>query len=141
VSERRLCGVLGQPRATQRYQAAEPDDEVGLTAAIIGYAARYGRYGYRRILALLRSDGWVVNHKRMERIWRQEGLKVPQKQPKRGRLWLTDGSCVRLRPCWPNHVWAFSLKRERSFFGQVLLAAQPAPSVNIGIGLIIGTLI
>ncbi len=77
MSERRVCGVLGQPRATQRYQATEPDDEVGLTAAIIGYATSYGRYGYRRILAFLRSDGWVVNHKRMERIWRQEGLKVP----------------------------------------------------------------
>ena len=83
MSERGVCGVIGQPRATQRYQATEPDDEVGLTAAIIGYATRYGRYGYRRILALLRSDGWVVNHKRMERIWRQEGLKVPQKQLKR----------------------------------------------------------
>ena len=83
VSERRVCGVIEQPRATQRYQATGTDDEVGLTAAIIVYASRYGRYGYRRILALLRSDGWVVNHKRMERIWRQEGLKVPQKQLKR----------------------------------------------------------
>jgi putative transposase len=107
VSERRVCGVIGQPRATQRYQATTPDDEVGLTAAIIDYATRYGRYGYRRILALLRDDGWVVNHKRIELIWRQEGLKVPQKQPKRGRLWLNDGSCLRLRPCWPNHVWSY----------------------------------
>jgi putative transposase len=92
VSERRVCGVIGQPRATQRYQATGPDDEVGLTAAIIGYAKQFGRYGYRRITALLHRDGWIVNHKRVERIWRREGLKVPQKQPKRGRLWLTDGS-------------------------------------------------
>ena len=118
VSERRVCGVIGQPRATQRYQATEPDDEVGLTTAIIGYATRYGRYGYRRILALLRSDGWVVNHKRMERIWRQEGLKVPQKQPKRSRLWLTDGSCVRLRPCWPNHVWSYDFVMARTHDGK-----------------------
>jgi putative transposase len=118
VSERRVCGVIGQPRATQRYQATEPDDEVGLTAAIIGYATRYGRYGYRRILALLRRDGWLVNHKRIERIWRQEGLKVPQKQPKRGRLWLTDGSCVRLQPCWPNHVWSYDFVMTRTHDGK-----------------------
>jgi putative transposase len=118
VSERRVCGVIGQPRATQRYQATEPDDEVGLTAAIIGYATRYGRYGYRRILALLRDDGWLVNHKRLERIWRQEGLKVPQKQPKRGRLWLTDGACVRLRPCWPNHVWSYDFVTARAHDGK-----------------------
>ncbi|MGP8105920.1 MAG: IS3 family transposase [Desulfobaccales bacterium] len=119
VSERRVCGVLGQPRVTQRYRATEPDDEVGLTAAIIGYATQYGRYGYRRILAFLRSDGWLVNHKRMERIWRQEGLKVPQEQPKRSRLWLTDGSCVRLRPCWPNHVWSYDLVMARTHDGKV----------------------
>ena len=118
MSERRVCEVIGQLRATQRYQATEPDDEVGLTAAIIGYASRYGRYGYRRILALLRSDGWVVNHKRLERIWRQEGLKVPQKQPNRGRLWLTDGSCVRLRPRWPNHVWSYDFVMARTHDGK-----------------------
>ena len=105
-------------RATQRYQATEPDDEVGLTATIIDYASRYGRYGYRRILALLWDDGWVVNHKRMERIWRQEGLKVPRKQPKRGRLWLSDGSCLRLRPCWPNHVWSYDFVMARTHDGK-----------------------
>ena len=118
MSERRVCGVLGQPRATQRYQATEPDDEVGLTTAIIGYATRYGRYGYRRITALLHRGGWSVNHKRVERIWRREGLKVPQKQPKRGRLWLTDGSCVRLRPCWPNHVWSYDFVMARTNDGK-----------------------
>ncbi len=91
---------------------------MGLTAAILDYASRYGRYGYRRILALQRRDGWVVNHKRLERIWRQEGLKVPQKQPKRGRLWLTDGSCVRLRPCWPKHVWSCDFVMARTHDGK-----------------------
>jgi len=69
-------------------------------------AKQYGRYGYRRVTALLRSAGWTVNRKRVERIWRREGLKVPQKQPKRGRLWLNEGSCIRLRPEYSGHVWA-----------------------------------
>ena len=118
MPECRVCGVLEQPGATQRYRATEPDDEVGLTAAISGYATQYGRYGYRRIIALLRRDGWVVNHKRVERIWRREGLKVPQKQPKRDRLWLTDGSWVRLRPCWPNHVWSYDFVMARTHDGK-----------------------
>ena len=118
MSERRVCGVIGQPRATQRYHATEPDDEVGLTAAISGYATQFGRYGYRRITALLHREGWTVNHKRVERIWRQEGLKVPQKQPKRGRLWLTAGSCVRLRPCWADHVWAYDFVMARTHDGK-----------------------
>jgi len=70
-------------------------------------ATQYGRYGYRRITAMLRQDGWRVNHKRVERIWRQEGLKVPKKQPKRRRLWLNDGSCIRLRPQYKDHVWSY----------------------------------
>ena len=118
VSERRVCQVIGQCRGTQRYLPKVWDDEAGLTAAIIGYATQYGRYGYRRITALLRRDGWVVNHKRVERIWRQEGLKVPQKQPKRGRLWLTDGSCIRLRPCWRNHVWSYDFLSARTHDGR-----------------------
>ena len=84
-----------------------PDDEELLTREIIELASEYGRYGYRRITALLKASGWSVNHKRVERIWRREGLKVPKKQPKRGRLWLNDGSCVRLRPERRNHVWAY----------------------------------
>ena len=97
VSERRACQVLGQHRSTQRKPPRTPDDEAQLTADIIELAKQYGRYGYRRITALLRTAGWAVNAKRVQRIWRREGLKVPQKQPKRGRLWLNDGSCVRLR--------------------------------------------
>ncbi len=102
-----MCRVIGQPRSTQRYRRVGADDEAALTEAIVRLASEYGRYGYRRVTALLRGEGWQVNHKRVERIWRREGLKVPVKQPKRGRLWLNDGSCIRLRPSWPNHVWAY----------------------------------
>ena len=118
VSERRACRVLGQPRTTQRYAAVARSDEDALTAAIIRLASQYGRYGYRRITALLRTEGWQVNHKRVERIWRREGLKVPIKQPKRGRLWLNDGSCIRLRPSWPNHVWAYDFVQARTHDGR-----------------------
>lgn len=83
-------------------------------------AAKFGRYGYRRITALLRQAGWKVNHKRVERIWRQEGLRVPQKQPKRGRLWLNDGSCVRLRACWRNHVWSYDFVADQTHDGRRL---------------------
>ena len=106
VSERRACQVLAQPRSTQRYEVYVPDDEPRLREDIVRLACKYGRYGYRRVTALLRDDGWRVNHKRVERIWRQEGLKVPKRQPKRRRLWLNDGSCVRLRPLRPDHVWS-----------------------------------
>jgi len=118
VSERRACRYLGQPRSTQRRPRVVADDEAALTAAIIRLATQYGRYGYRRITALLRAEGWIVNHKRVERIWRREGLKVPMKQPKRGRLWLNDGSCIRLRPRWPNHVWAYDFVMARTHDGK-----------------------
>ena len=84
MTERRACHVLGQPRSTQRYSPIIRDDEEPLTAAIVRLAGQYGRYGYRRVTALLRAEGWHVNHKRVARIWRREGLKVPLKQPKRG---------------------------------------------------------
>ena len=118
VSERHACRVLGQPRTTQRYQPTIADDEELLTATIVHLASQYGRYGYRRITALLRVEGWHVNHKRVERIWRREGLKVPAKQPKRGRLWLNDGSCIRLRPCWRHHVWAYDFVQARTHDGR-----------------------
>ena len=118
IAERRACRVLGQARSSQRHRPVVREEEEPLTRAIISLASRYGRYGYRRITALLQRAGWPVNHKRVERIWRQEGLKVPQKQPKRGRLWLTDGSCVRLRPCGPNHVWAYDLVLARTHDGR-----------------------
>ncbi len=118
LSERRVCRVLGQHRSTQRKLPTAPDDEAALTADIIALALQYGRYGYRRITALLREAGWKVNKKRVERIWRREGLKVPQKQPKKGRLWLNDGSCIRLRPEYPNHVWSYDFVEDRTHDGR-----------------------
>jgi putative transposase len=114
VSERRACKVLEQARATQRRNLLPPSDEKQLTDDIIALATKYGRYGYRRITALLNDkQGWRVNHKRVERIWRKEGLKVPKKQPKRSRLWLNDGSCVRLRPKYRDHVWSYDFMIDR----------------------------
>ena len=107
ISERRVCRAIEQPRSSQRYIPQIPNRDGPLTKRIVDLAMRYGRYGYRRITAMLHAEGWWVNHKKVERIWRQEGLKVPQKQPKRGRLWLNDGSCVRLRPDHRNHVWSY----------------------------------
>jgi putative transposase len=120
VSERRACRVIGQPRSTQRYECRRRSDEDRLVRSIIDLATRYGRYGYRRITSMLREEGWRVNHKRTERIWRQEGLKVPRKQPKRGRLWLNDGSCVRLRPERRNHVWSYDFVADRTKDGRPL---------------------
>ncbi len=99
--------VLNQSRKTQRRIPRITDEEARLVERIIELATQYGRYGYRRITAMLRQEGWQVNHKRVERIWRREGLKVPKKQPKRGRLWLNDGSCIRLRPEHKDHVWSY----------------------------------
>ncbi len=89
-----------------------------MTAEIVALARRYGRYGDRRITALLRRGGWVVNAKRVERIWRREGLKVPQRQPKRVRLWLADGSCMRQRPERANHIWAHDFVEDRTHDGR-----------------------
>jgi putative transposase len=120
VSERRACAALGQHRSTQRRAPRRGrDDEGRLTADIVELARRYGRYGYRKVAELLRSAaGWVVNDKRVERIWRCEGLKVPPRRPKRGRLWLADGSCIRLRAERPNHVWAYDFVEDRTHDGR-----------------------
>jgi putative transposase len=107
VSERRACRALGQHRSTQRKVPRGLNDEEALTADLVELAGKYGRYGYRKIGALLRSAGWLVNDKRVERIWRWEGLRMPAKQPKKGRLWGHDGSCIRLRPEYRNHVWSY----------------------------------
>lgn len=118
VSERRACRVAEQARSTQRWIPVVRDDEEPLTQEILKLACQYGRYGYRRVTSMLRNDGWRVNHKRVERIWRQEGLKVPSRQPKRRRLWLADGSCIRLRPEHRNHVWAYDFVEDRTSDGR-----------------------
>src|SRR5580700_3936924 len=114
VSGRRAGAALGQPRSTQRKLPQGRDEEARLTADIIELARQYGRYGYRKVAELLRRAGWLVNDKRVERIWRREGLKVPARQPKRSRLWLADGSCIRLRAERPNHVWSYDFVEERT---------------------------
>lgn len=113
VSERRACIVLNQPRSVQRHQSNKSGEEEVLRRDIVRLASTYGRYGYRRITALLRAQGWRVNHKRVERIWREEGLRVPVKQPKRGRLYLNDG-----RPCFKNHVWSYDFVSDRLYNGK-----------------------
>ena len=120
ISERRACAALGQYRSTQRKLPRGREDEDRLMADLIELTRQYGRYGYRKIAALLRDAGWQVNDKRVERLWRREGLKVPRKQPKRGRLWLTDGSCIRLRAEYPNHVWSYDFVEDRSHEGRKL---------------------
>ena len=112
--------MLGQPLSTQRQVRKIPEDEERLVERIIDFATQYGRYGYRRITALLRNEGWQVNHKRVERIWRQEGLKVPKKQLKKSRLWLTDGSCIRLRPERKDHVWGYDFVMLRTTDGRAV---------------------
>jgi len=122
VSERRACRVLGQHRTTQRHVARSREDEERLVTDMIELARQYGRYGYRRIAALLRQAGWRVNDKRVERLWKREGLKVPAKQPKKARLWFNDGSCIRLRPEYPNHVWSYDFVHDRTHDGRVFRA-------------------
>jgi putative transposase len=120
VSQRRACAVLGQVRSTQRREREVPSDEPGLVRRMVELATQYGRYGYRMIGGFLTQEGFMVNHKRVERLWRREGLKVPQKQPKRRRLWLNDGSCVRLRPAYRDHVWSYDFMATRTSDGRPL---------------------
>jgi len=118
VSLRRACKVLGVPLSTYCYQPRLSSEEEELTERINKLAVDYGRYGYRRITALLQMEGWKINHKRVERIWRTEGLKVPQRQPKRRRLWFNDGSCIRLRPEHPDHVWSYDFVQHYTHDGR-----------------------
>ena len=110
----------GGLRADQAKRLKDLGKENARLKRLVWMAREHGRYGYRRITALLRAEGWWVNHKRVERIWRQEGLKVPAKQPKRRRLWLGDGSCIRLRPTHRNHVWSYDFVMDRTADGRVI---------------------
>ena len=120
VSQRRACFLLSQYRTSQRYEPRESEFNEKLTQRTIELACRYGRYGCRRIHQLLVREGWQFNHKRIERIWKKEGLKVPAKQPKRGRLWFNDGSCIRLRPLFKDHVWSYDFVADRTHDGRPL---------------------
>lgn len=118
LSERQACRLVGQPRGTQRYSVIVRADEDTLTRAIVELASQYGRYGYRRITSLLNDAGWDVGTDRVQRIWRREGLKVPSRQRPRGRLWLNDGSCIRLRPERRNHVWSYDFVEAQTHDGR-----------------------
>ncbi|WCS27880.1 IS3 family transposase [Methylobacterium sp. NMS14P] len=120
LSERHARRIVGQHRGTQRYVPTVLADEDGLTRAIVALASEYGRYGYRRVTALLQADGWRVGKDRVQRIWRSEGLNVPQRHRPRSRLWLNDGSCVRLRPLYRNHVWSFDFVQAQTHDGRSL---------------------
>jgi len=120
MSERHACRLLGQWRGTQQYQSIQRPDENELTAAVIALASQHGRYGYKKIAALLQIAGWKVSRDRVEQIWRREALKVPKKQRPRRRLWLNDGSCIRLRPERANHVWSYDFVSARTQEGRRL---------------------
>lgn len=118
MSERRACKIIGQARTTQRYQPKTNIENECLRERVIELAEEYGRYGYRTITDLLNNEGWSIGKDAVYTIWREEGLQVPQKQPKRGRLWLADGSCIRLRPEYPNHVWSYDFVHDRTYDGK-----------------------
>jgi len=118
ISERRACRAVGQPRNTQRYKLRKLPDEDELTHRILELAFKYGSYGSRMITAFLKQEGWTVNHKRVERIWREQHLKADRKQKKKGRLWLNDGSCIRLRPEYPMHVWSYDIVEDKTHDGK-----------------------
>jgi transposase InsO family protein len=120
VSERRACKVLGQNRFTQRYEEKKDPYDEKLRERVIYFAKLYGRYGYRKVTGLLNVDGFKVGKDRVYTIWREEGLQIPQKQPKRARLWFNDGSCIRLRPLFPNHVWSYDFVAERTRDGRAI---------------------
>ena len=120
VSERRACKVLGQVRSTQRYEPKRRGDEARLVREMLSLVRRHPRYGYRFIGALLRQDGWKVNDKRVYRLWRREGLKVPQRQRKKRRLGTSANACARRRATRRDPVWAWDFIHDRTQDGQPL---------------------
>jgi len=111
-SERRAFRTIGVARPTQRYEAS-PEDDDSLRLAVVRLAKQYGRYGYRKIAELLRIEGWQVNHKKVERLWREEGLQIPQRHKKRKRLYHKDSSVIRLRPRYQNHIWSIDFVHDK----------------------------
>jgi putative transposase len=115
LSERLACLILDVPRSTIRYQEVPQADETPLRYSVLAVANLYGRYGYRTVFDLLAAAGWQTTESVVRRIWTEEGLKVPKKQLPRGRLWLHDGSCVRLRPEAINHVWSYDFVQGHTY--------------------------
>jgi transposase InsO family protein len=117
-SERRICKVIHVHRSLMHYVPVTRDFENKLRDRVVSVASEYGRYGYRQVTGILNMEGWDVGKDRVFRIWQQEGLKIPQKQPKRARLWLSDGSCIRRRPEYVNHVWSYDFVSEKTHDGR-----------------------
>jgi transposase InsO family protein len=120
VSERRACKVIGQSRMTQRYKTTQPDKDKALTTEILTLAARHKRYGYRMITAKLRQDGWVVNHKRVQRIWQKEGLQVPYRRKFKKAMGSSANSCSVKKAEYPNHVWTYDFVSDQTEDGRKL---------------------
>ena len=118
VTERRACRVLNVNRTAYRYEPVKLPDEDDIRTDIVDKACNYGRVGYRMITNIMRNGGTKINHKRVERIWREEGLKLPKKQCKKRRLWLNDGSCIRLRAEHKNHVWSYDFVEDKTYNGK-----------------------
>ena len=120
VTERRACRVLHVNRTAYRYQVIRLPDEDDVREKVIELVASYGRVGYRMVTAMMNNVGTVINHKRVERIWREEGLQLPKKQTKKQRVWLNDYSCIRLRPDHRNHVWSYDFVEDKTIDGRKL---------------------
>lgn len=120
VSERRACRVMDQPRSSQRYQSHRRDDQRELVNRMLGLVKRHPRYGYRRIWALLREEGFAINRKRVHRLWRKEGLKVPVKQHKKRRLGKSENGIMHHQSRHRDHVWAWDFVHDRTEDGRAL---------------------
>jgi transposase InsO family protein len=120
VSERRACRVTGQHRSTQRHRPRKADRDDGLRARLRSLSGEHPRWGYRRAWASLRSEGWAVNRKKIQRLWREEGLRVPAKRRKRQRLGVSTSPAARLRAERPGQVWALDFQFDTTSDGRIL---------------------
>jgi len=139
VSERRACEVVSQPRMTQRYKIKQPNRDKALTTEIKKLAKRYKRYGYRMITAKLRQDGWVVNHKRVQRIWQKEGLQVPYRRKFKKAKGSSENSCAVKKAEYPNHVWTYDFMVDQTEDGRKLKLltvldefTRESPAIEVG---------
>lgn len=120
TSERRACRVVGQSRSTQRRQPQRSESDRALVERMKELARKQPRYGYRRIHALLRREGWRVNRKRVHRLWREENLKIRRRSRKRRRLGTSENGCTRKRAERRNHVWSYDFTLDQTEDGKRL---------------------
>ena len=139
VSERRACEVISQPRMTQRYKTKQPDKDNALTAEINKLAERHKRYGYRMITAKLRQNGWIVNHKRIQRIWQKEGLQVPYRCKFKKAKGTSENSCAVRKAEYSNHVWTYDFMSDQTEDGGKLKLltvldefTRESPAIELG---------